>query len=73
VFRTMQADVHSTEPGAVFYQYYQQDDDPTAFWVHEVFADEVAKQHHLGNHRQRRAAFDDLLAEPARFTAVHEI
>jgi quinol monooxygenase YgiN len=73
VFRAMQADVRAGEPGTLAYAYYQQDDDPTRFWVHEVFADDAAKQHHLGNHRQRRADFDELLAEPADFTAVHEI
>ncbi len=61
------------EPGTLAYAFYQQDDDPTCFWVHEVFADDAAKAFHLGNHRQRRADFDAVLAEPAAFTAVHEI
>jgi quinol monooxygenase YgiN len=73
VFRAMQADVRAGEPATLAYAFYQQDDDPTRFWVHEVFADEAAKQFHLGNHRQRRADFDELLAEPASFAAVHEI
>jgi len=73
VFRAMQADVRAGEPGTLAYAFYQQDDDPARFWVHEVFADEAAKQFHLGNHRQRRADFDAVLAEPADFAAVHEI
>jgi quinol monooxygenase YgiN len=73
VFRAMQADVRAGEPGTLAYAFYQQDDDPTRFWVHEVFVDEPAKAFHLGNHRRRRADFDALLAEPASFVAVHEI
>jgi quinol monooxygenase YgiN len=73
VFRTMQADVRTQEPGAVFYAYYQDDTDPTVFWVHEVFADEAAKQFHLGNHAHRRADFDAILAEPPEFHMVHEL
>ena len=73
VFRTMQADVRTQEPGAVFYAYYQDDTDPTVFWVHEVFADEPAKQFHLGNHAHRRADFDAILAEPPEFHMVHEL
>ena len=73
VFRTMQADVRTQEPGAVFYAYYQDDTDPTVFWVHEVFADEAAKRFHLGNHAHRRADFDAILAEPPEFHMVHEL
>jgi quinol monooxygenase YgiN len=73
VFADMQADVHANEPGTVFYQYYQADDDATVFWVHEVFANEAAKQHHLGNHGHRRADFDEILAQPPEFFMVHEI
>jgi quinol monooxygenase YgiN len=73
VFRAMQADVRALEPGTLAYAYYQEDADPTRFWVHEVFADAAAKELHLGNHRHRRADFDAVLAEPPRFTAVHEI
>jgi quinol monooxygenase YgiN len=73
VFRAMQADVRAGEPGTLAYAFYQQDDDPTRFWVHEVFVDEAAKQFHLGNHRHRRADFDAVLAQPAEFAAVHEI
>jgi len=73
VFRTMQADVRTQEPGAVFYAYYQDDTDPTVFWVHEVFADEAAKQFHLANHAHRRADFDAILAEPPEFHMVHEL
>ena len=70
VFRDMQADVRASEPGTVFYQYYQGVDDPTVFWVHEVFADDAAKQLHLGRHGHRRADFDAILAEPPQFHAV---
>ena len=70
VFRDMQADVRTNEPGTVSYQYYQGVDDPTVFWVHEVFADEAAKQLHLGRHGHRRADFDAILAEPPQFHAV---
>jgi quinol monooxygenase YgiN len=73
VFRAMQDDVRAREPGTVFYAYYQADDDPTVFWVHEVFADDAAKQFHLGNHAQRRADFDAILAEPPEFHMVHEL
>ena len=73
VFRAMQDDVRAQEPGAVFYAYYQADDDPTVFWVHEVFADDAAKQFHLGNHAHRRADFDAILAEPPEFHMVHEL
>ena len=70
VFRDMQADVRANEPGTVSYQYYQGVDDPTVFWVHEVFADNAAKQLHLGRHGHRRADFDAILAEPPQFHAV---
>ena len=73
VFRAMQADVRATEPGAVFYAYYQADDDPTVFWVHEVFADDAAKHFHLGNHAHRRADFDAILAQAPEFHMVHEL
>ena len=73
VFRDMQAEVHANEPDTVFYQYYQSDDDRTVFWVHEVFATEAAKQHHLGRHPQRRKDFDEILAQPPEFSMVHEI
>jgi quinol monooxygenase YgiN len=73
VFRTMQDDVRAQESGTVFYAYYQADADPTVFWVHEVFADEAAKQFHLGNHAHRRADFDVILAEPPEFHMVHEL
>jgi quinol monooxygenase YgiN len=73
VFRAMQADVRAGEPGTIAYAYYQDDGDATGFWVHEVFADEAAKQFHLGNHRHRRADFDAVLAEAAQFWPVHEI
>ena len=73
VFRAMQADVRAQEPGAVFYAYYQDDNNPTVFWVHEVFADEAAKQFHLGNHAHRRADFDAILVEPPEFHMVHEL
>jgi quinol monooxygenase YgiN len=64
VFRDMQADVRANEPDTVAYQYY---------WVHEVFADDAAKQVHLGRHGQRRADFDAILAEPPQFHAVAAI
>jgi quinol monooxygenase YgiN len=70
VFRDMQSDVHASEPGTLAYQYYQSVDDPTVFWVHEVFADAAAKELHLGGHRHRRADFDAILAEPPQFHAV---
>jgi quinol monooxygenase YgiN len=73
VFRDMQADVRANEPGTVDYQYYRSDDDPTVFWVHEVFAGDAAKQVHLGRHGQRRADFDLVLAQPPEFFAVHEL
>ena len=73
VFRDMQADVHANEPGAWFYQYYQSDEDPTLFFVHEVFADQAAKEHHLGRHPQRKQDFDEILAEPPLFSMAHEI
>ena len=73
VFRAMQADVRASEPDTVFYAYYQADDDPTVFWVHEVFADDAAKQFHLGNHAHRRADFDAILSQAPEFHMVHEL
>jgi quinol monooxygenase YgiN len=73
VFRDMQADVHANEPDTLFYQYYQADDDPTVFWVHEVFRHDAAKQRHVTRHPQRRADFDAILAHPPEFFAVHEV
>jgi quinol monooxygenase YgiN len=70
VFSDMQADVRANEPGTVAYQYYQGVENPTVFWVHEVFADEAAKTTHLGRHGQRRSDFDAILAEPPQFHAV---
>jgi len=70
VFRDMQADVRANEPGTVSYQYYQGVDDPTVFWVHEVFADNAAKELHLARHGHRRADFDAILAKPPQFHAV---
>jgi quinol monooxygenase YgiN len=73
VFRDMQADVRANEPGTIDYAYYQSDDDPTVFWVHEVFADAAAKQVHLGRHGQRRADFDAVLAAAPEFNAATPI
>ncbi len=73
VFGAMQAAVHAGEPGTLFYRYYQQVDDPKVFWVHEVFADQAAKDFHLGNHRARRADFDAILASPPEFHEVREL
>jgi len=73
VFRAMEADVRAQEPGTVFYAYYQADDDPTVFWVHEVCADDAAKQFPLGNRAHRRADFDAILAQPPEFHMVHEL
>jgi quinol monooxygenase YgiN len=73
VFRDMQADVRANEPGTIDYAYYQAADDPTVFWVHEVFADAAAKQVHLGRHGQRRADFDAVLAAAPEFNAVTPI
>jgi len=70
VFADMEADVHANEPGTVEYRYYQSTSEPTVFWVHEVFADEGAKQAHLVRHGQRRADFDAILAAPPEFNAV---
>lgn len=73
VFSDMQADVRANEAGTTGYQYLQADDDPTEFWVYEVFADDAAKDAHLGRHGHRRADFDAILAMPAVFHWVHEI
>ena len=73
VFRDMQADVRASEPGTISYQYYRQVDDPTVFWVHEVFANTAAKEAHLGRHGQRRPDFDLILAEPPVFHDVEAI
>jgi quinol monooxygenase YgiN len=73
VFRDMQADVRANEPGTIDYAYYQSADDPTVFWVHEVFADAAAKQVHLGRHGQRRADFDAVLAAAPEFNAATPI
>jgi pentatricopeptide repeat protein len=73
VFRDMQADVRTNEPGTLAYQYYQAQEDPTVFWVHEVFADTTAKDVHLGRHGQRRADFEAILAEPPEFHAARAI
>ena len=70
VFAAMQADVLAHEPGTIEYRFYRDDADATVFWVHELFADDTAKQQHLGNHAQRRADFDRVLAEPATFHTV---
>lgn len=73
VFAAMQADVRANEPGTVDYQYYRGVDQPNVFYVHEVFADEAAKQVHLGRHGQRRADFDAILAAPPEFNAVRPL
>ena len=73
VFLDMQADVRAHEAGTVSYTYYQDVNDPTVFWVHEVFADAAAKATHLGRHGQRRADFDAVLAEPPVFHEVAEL
>ena len=73
VFLAMQDDVRAQEPGTISYTYYQSDDDPTVFWVHEVVADDAAKQFHLGNHAHRRADFDAILAQAPEFHMVHEL
>lgn len=73
VFSDMQADVHANEPRTTFYQFYQQADKPTVFWVHEVFADQAAKTFHLGRHGQRGQDFKEILAEPPVFTPAREI
>jgi quinol monooxygenase YgiN len=73
VFRDMQADVHANESGTLSYQYYQDVNEPTIFWVHEVFADSAAKNIHLGRHHQRRPDFDAILAEAPVFHEVAEI
>src|ERR1700733_5507326 len=73
VFRDMQADVRANEPGTVFYQYYRDQAEPTAFRVHEVFVDAEAKREHLGRHGQRRVDFDAVLAEPPVFHEVIEL
>jgi quinol monooxygenase YgiN len=73
VFRDMQADVRANEPGTIEYAYYQSAEDPTLFWVHEVFADAAAKQAHLGRHGQRRADFDAVLAAAPEFNAATPI
>jgi len=70
VFRDMEADVRSNEPGTVEYRYYQSTSEPWVFWVHEVFVDDAAMQVHLGRHGQRRADFDAILAAPPEFNAV---
>ena len=70
VFAAMQADVLAHEPGTVEYRYYRDQSDDTVYWVHELFADDAAKEQHLGNHAQRRADFDRVLAEPATFHLV---
>jgi quinol monooxygenase YgiN len=73
VFGDMQADVRANESGTVAYDYYQSTDEPTVFWVHEVFADDDAKQAHLGRHGHRRADFDAILVAPPEFNAVSPI
>jgi quinol monooxygenase YgiN len=73
VFRDMQADVRANEPGTIEYAYYQSAEDPTLFWVHEVFADAAAKQAHLGRHGQRRGDFDAVLAAAPEFNAATPI
>ena len=73
VFTDMQADVWANEPGTVAYQYYRGVEEPNVFFVHEVFADEAAKQVHLGRHGQRRADFDAILAAPPEFHAVRPL
>jgi len=70
VFRDMQLDVRANEPGTLQYQYHQAVDEPTVFWVYEVFADDAAKEVHLGRHGQRRADFDAILACPPEFNDV---
>ena len=73
VFLDMQADVRANEPGTVAYDYYQSIEEPTVFWVHEVFASESAKEGHLGRHGHRRADFNAILAAPPEFNAVTPI
>jgi quinol monooxygenase YgiN len=55
------------EPEALSYSVFQEREDPTVFWVHEVFASAAALQHHLERHEWRRPSFDAALAGPAEF------
>jgi quinol monooxygenase YgiN len=55
------------EPDTLSYSVYQEREDPTVFWVHEVFASTAALEHHLERHEFRRPRFDAVLACPAEF------
>jgi quinol monooxygenase YgiN len=76
LFRELQADVNANEPGTVFYQFNQKEDDPTVFWAHEIFADEAAKQAHLRrllDNQQLQADLAALNAAPPQMTVAHEV
>jgi quinol monooxygenase YgiN len=76
LLRAVQADVNANEEGTLFYQFNQQENDPTIIWAHEVFADEAAKNLHLqrllGN-EQLQADLAALNAAPPQMTLAHEI
>jgi quinol monooxygenase YgiN len=76
MFRKIQTDVNANEPGTLFYQFNQREDDPTVIWAHEVFADETAKQTHLERllaDEQLQADIAALHAAPPELTLAHEI
>ena len=63
------------EPGCLRFDVVQEDEDPTKFWLHEVYRDRAAFDHHLTTphyHRWREAT-KDLFAEPADVSIGHSI
>ncbi len=71
--RTMQADVHANEPGATFYNFYQQRDQPNVIWVMEEFADADALAFHSERQAWRAEDFGSFLIEEPIFLAVDNI
>src|SRR5829696_10482547 len=63
------------EPGCLRFDVIQDDEDPTKFWLYEIYQDRAAFDHHLTTphyHRWREAT-KDIFAEPAQVSNCHSI
>jgi quinol monooxygenase YgiN len=63
------------EPGCLRFDVVQDDEDPTKFWLYEVYRDQAAFDHHLTTpHLHRwRAAVKDWFAEPSQASRSHSV